>query len=401
LSERTVVFLIGAVQFINIWDFMMVMPLGPDFATDLGIRSSQIGLIGGSYTAAAAIAGFLGSFFLDRFDRRTALAVAMLGLVLGTLAGGLATGLPSLMAARVLAGTFGGPATSLSFSIIADLIPDARRGKAIGSVTMAFSAASIVGTPLSLELARWGGWRLPFFVVGGAGLVVAMLAIVRLPRMRGHLARTGGRAGTFVELFSRPVVFMSYAMTALVMTAGFLVIPSLSPYVLFNLGYPREHFWMLYAVGGGVSFFTLRQMGKLVDRFGSFRIGFFGSLLVSLTLYVGFHREPPLLHPILLFCAFMFSMSFRNVAYNTLASRVPRPFERARFQSLQSCIQHLASALGAFASARILSERPDRSLEGMDDLALIAIGVSLLVPVMLWLVEKRIGRPVPQVAATR
>ncbi len=26
------VFLIGAVQFINIWDFVMVMPLGPDFA---------------------------------------------------------------------------------------------------------------------------------------------------------------------------------------------------------------------------------------------------------------------------------------------------------------------------------------------------------------------------------
>ena len=31
-SERLIVFLVGAVQFVNILDFMMVMPLGPDFA---------------------------------------------------------------------------------------------------------------------------------------------------------------------------------------------------------------------------------------------------------------------------------------------------------------------------------------------------------------------------------
>ena len=39
-SERTLVFLVGAVQFINILDFMMVMPLGPDFAASLGIPTS-------------------------------------------------------------------------------------------------------------------------------------------------------------------------------------------------------------------------------------------------------------------------------------------------------------------------------------------------------------------------
>src|SRR6187399_778346 len=110
VSERWIVFLIGAVQFVNILDFMMVMPLGPDFAAALGIPISSLGIIGGSYTAAAAVAGIVGSFFLDRFDRRSALAVAMLGLVIATASGGFATGLPSMIAARVLAGCFGGPA---------------------------------------------------------------------------------------------------------------------------------------------------------------------------------------------------------------------------------------------------------------------------------------------------
>src|SRR5688572_16662379 len=110
-SERAIIFCVGAVQFVNILDFVIVMPLGPDFATDLKIPLSHLGYIGGSYTAAACVSGFLGAFFLDRFDRRKALAVAMLGLVLGTLAGAFAQGLVSLMIARIIAGAFGGPAT--------------------------------------------------------------------------------------------------------------------------------------------------------------------------------------------------------------------------------------------------------------------------------------------------
>src|SRR6188768_1764270 len=102
-SERVLIFLVAAVQFVNVLDFMMVMPLGPDFAAALGIPTSHLGYIGGSYTAAAAIAGMFASMFLDRFDRRKALAVTMFGLVCGTVAGGFATGLHSLMAARILA----------------------------------------------------------------------------------------------------------------------------------------------------------------------------------------------------------------------------------------------------------------------------------------------------------
>ena len=149
--ERAVVLLVAAVQFVNILDFVMVMPMGPDFAAALGIPASKLGLIGGSYTAAAAISGLACSFFLDRFDRRPALGVAMLGLVAGTAMGGLATGMPSLLAARIVAGLFGGPATSLSFSIIADVVPAQRRGTAMGIVMGAFSIASVLGVPAGLE----------------------------------------------------------------------------------------------------------------------------------------------------------------------------------------------------------------------------------------------------------
>ncbi len=392
VSERAVVLLIGAVQFVNILDFVMVMPLGPDFAKGLGIESSHIGTIGGSYTAAASVAGLLGGYFLDRFDRRKALAVCMLGLVAATAAGGLALGLSTLLLARVCAGIFGGPATALSLSIIADLIPVERRGRALGAVMAAFSVASVVGVPLALKVAELGGWRLPFFVVSALGLMVVGAALWFLPPVRGHLRPGGGaaRAPGVGDLLSRADVQLSYLMTALVMMSGFIVIPNISAYLQQNLGYPRDRLWILYFAGGIVSFVTLRLTGPLVDRFGSFRVGTVGVALAAITTYVGFVAYPAWLPIPALFMVFMLAMGVRNVAYNTLTSRVPDNPVRARFMSLQSATQHMASALGAFLSSRLLVDLPDGTLGGMDTIARVSIGLAAGVPVMLRVVEGRV-----------
>lgn len=402
INERAVVFLVGATQFVNILDFVMVMPLGPDFAAALDIPASHLGYIGGSYTAAAGVSGLVGALFLDRFDRRSALFVAMLGLTVSTALGGFAWDFDSLLAARVLAGLFGGPATSLSFSIIADVIPAGRRGKAMGAVMGAFSVASVLGVPAGLELARQGGWRLPFLATAALGLLVALAAAALLPPLRIHLeaAKMAPREATFLELLTRPLVLLSYAMTAVTMAAGFILIPNIAAFIQFNLGYPRDRLGLLYGVGGVASFFTMRLVGRLVDRHGAFPVGTAGALALAATIWAGFGPEHPKTPVLVVFVAFMIAMSFRNVAYNTLASKVPGPTERARFMSLQSAVQHFASAAGAFLSSKLLSERADHALVGMPTLALISIGLSCLLPPMLRIVEQRVherdARPATQ-----
>lgn len=160
-SEAMILALVGAVQFINILDFMIVMPLGPDFAVALDIPKHDIPSIGGAYTAAGAAAGLLGSLFLDRFDRRNALVVCLVGLFIGTAAATWSTGLNSLMAARVLAGMFGGPASSLAMSIVSDVVPPERRGRAMGAVMGMFAAASVLGVPLTWNLRSASAGRVP------------------------------------------------------------------------------------------------------------------------------------------------------------------------------------------------------------------------------------------------
>jgi predicted MFS family arabinose efflux permease len=392
VSERTLLFLVGAVQFVNVLDFMMVMPLGPDFAAGLGIPASKLGLVGGAYTAAAAVAGIAGAGFLDRFDRRRALSVAMLGLVAGTAAGGLATGLGTMVLARMVAGAFGGPATALSISIVADAVPPERRGKALGAVMGAFSVASVLGVPAGLEAARLGGWRAPFFGVALLGLVLAGAALRLMPPMTRHLAAESSPRPPGPGVLRRPIALLSLAGTASSMLSGFAVIPNLAAFVQYNLGFPRERLGLAYMIGGVVSFAVLRAGGRLVDRLGAPAVATAGTALFVAILAFGLAFPPPWLPVLLLFAGFMTANSLRNVSASTLSSRVPGPAERARFLSAQSAVQHLASALGATLSTRVLTVEGDGRLAGMRELAAGSAAVAALLPFLVFRVAALLRR---------
>lgn len=392
VSERKLLFLLGAVQFINVVDFMMVMPLGPDFAAALAIPVHHLGLVAGVYTASAAVSGLIAALFLDRFDRRKALFVAMLGLVTGTAAGGFSTGLGTMLASRMLAGAFGGPATAVALAILADAVPPERRGRALGAVMGALSAASVLGVPAGLKLAELGGWNMPFFAVAGLGVAIASAVVFVMPPMRGHL-QAGGK-----QLPPRPLsaflrdttVLLSLSATAVTMGGGFAVIANLSGFLQYNLAYPRNRLEILYMAGGLSAFFTMRIAGFFVDRKGSLPVVIAGTLFIVGVLALGFTFDRPLIPVVAIFMAFMVGNSTRLVALNALTTRVPSGPERGRFMSAQSAVQHMSTALGSGLSTAVLTERPDHSLAGMPKLAWGAIAVSVLLPLLVAAVARRV-----------
>jgi predicted MFS family arabinose efflux permease len=289
---------------------------------------------------------------------------------------------------------FGGPATSVGLSILADVVPAERRGKALGAVMGAFAAASVLGVPAGLELARIGGWRLPFFAVSALGVMVVVAAIAVMPPMRMHLTRSGKLVpprGLGAFLRDRTVL-LSLATTMVVFAGGFAVIPNLSAYLQQNLGYPRARLGVLYLVGGVISFVAMRMGGGVVDRRGSVAVTVTGSLLMMGDLVVGFLAEPPLVPILAVFVAFMLANALRSVAINTLSSRVPFPAERARFMSAQSAVQHLAAAFGAVVSSFLLSERADGHLVGMKAVAAFSLVLAGCVPFLVGAVSARVLR---------
>ena len=67
--EKLILFVLAAAQFTHIVDFMMMMPLGPQLMRIMQINPQQFSVLVASYTFSAGIFGFLGAFFIDRFDR--------------------------------------------------------------------------------------------------------------------------------------------------------------------------------------------------------------------------------------------------------------------------------------------------------------------------------------------
>jgi predicted MFS family arabinose efflux permease len=45
-TERIMLFTLAAIQFVNIMDFMIMMPLGPNLISIFGIEPSDFGIIG-------------------------------------------------------------------------------------------------------------------------------------------------------------------------------------------------------------------------------------------------------------------------------------------------------------------------------------------------------------------
>jgi len=308
--------------------------------------------------------------------------------VLGTALGGVATGLGTLLLARVVAGMFGGPATSLSLAVIADVIPPARRGKAMGAVMGAFSVASVLGVPAGLELARRFSWRAPFFAVAALGLVIALGAVALMPPMRQHLAAPR-RSGPRVPLLDS-ITLLSLANTALVMCGVFAVVPNISAFVQHNMGYPRDRIGLLYLVGGVASFLVMRTVGRVADRFGYTSMIALGTLLQVTALVTAFISPVRGLPVLAIFTIYMLSGSVRMVPMQALASRVPRPEQRARFMSAQSAVQHAASALGAVLASLVLYATADGMLVGMDRVAWGAVVVAVLLPIGAFVLERKV-----------
>jgi hypothetical protein len=71
---------------------------------------------------------------------------------------------------------------------------------------------------------------------------------------------------------------------------------------------------------------------------------------------------------------------------------VPRASERARFQSTQSAVQHLASAGGALLSSALLSTGDGGALVGMWKVAAFSGAMAVALPLLLAAVQPRVLR---------
>ena len=218
-----------------------------------------------------------------------------------------------------------------------------------------------------------GGWRVPFFTLAALGALVIAAAMAALPPQRAHLL---AQSAPFCEVLRRPVVRLGLATGAIGAMAHYMLVPNLSAYVQLNLCYPRDRLGLIYMIGGAFVFGTTRLAGWLADRHGASPVVLFDATLYFAVLIVGFIYPVDAVPVIVVFVGLMISSSFRFIPVQALLPRIPAPGERARFMSIQGALESITAGSGAMMSAQILTEHPDRSPGGIDDVAWLAIALT-------------------------
>jgi predicted MFS family arabinose efflux permease len=394
-DERSLLLTLAAIQFTYIVDFMVMMPLGPEFTRLFAISDARFGLLVSAYTLAAGAAGLLGSFFVDRFERKTLLLWMYVLFAAATLACGLSPTYGLLMTARIAAGLFGGVMGALVQTIVADAVPFERRGRAMGIVMSAFSLATVAGVPASLWLAAQFGWHASFIAIALASFGIAAVGLRTLPRIDAHL-RSGRRStpgADIVIVLRDPVHWRAFAFTALLMSTGFTTIPYLTIFMTSNLGLAPAQVPLVYLAGGVATFFSARAIGALADRWGKVRAFRAVALVAMLVLITLTHLPPvPLWLLITVTTLFFVFVSGRMVPGMALITGSSAPAVRGTFMSLNGTVQSASMGLAAMVGGLLIGRDANGLVTGYALCGWIAAALSVL---GLWWVGRLQVRSAP------
>ena len=379
--ERWLLFTLAGIQFTHILDFMIMMPLGPQFTALFGISNAQFGLLVSAYTLWAGFSGLMAATYIDRFGRKQ-LLLGMYSLFgLATLACALAPDYLWLMVARVAAGLFGGVLSALSQTIVADVIPFERRGRAMSVVMTSFSVSTVAGVPLGLFLAAHFNWHAPF--VGIAALVglLSLAAWQTLPRLDAHLhhpERVSVWRG-IGQVLAEPNHLKAFAVSGLMMFAAFTVIPYITIYLQSNAGMKTQEVPWIYLCGGLATLLSARYFGRLTDRVG--KVQMFQRLALAVTVPLmgtTLSQGLPLWGLLAISTLFFTVMSGRMIPGMAMISSAALPRLRGTFMTLNSAVQSASMGLAALVAGLIIGRDAQGQLTGYWVAGLLGVVASLL-----------------------
>jgi len=372
--EITTLLSLGAVQFTHILDFMIMMPLGPQLMKGFKIDPEQFTHLVATYAFAAAVSGFIGGFFMDRFDRKRALLITYTGFALATVACGLAPTHHWLLVARLAAGAFGGLAGSLVNAMVADVIPPERRGRATSWVMASFPVASVLGIPAGLYLAAAYGWHAPFFLLAGCAAANLVVASFALPHIRtavqGHEPIRQMR-----EILSHVVHRKALAVGAVLIMGGGALIPFLAPSMVANMGLSEADLPRAYAIGGACTFFSMPLVGWLSDHMNRFTLLSWLSVGASIVALVITRLGPSSLTFVCVMMAlFMVTMSGRFAPAMTMVTNAVDARYRGGFMAVNSALQQAASGVANLIAGYFVTSDAAGHLLGYPTLGYVAVG---------------------------
>src|SRR6476646_6732919 len=194
----------AAVLAINL-DTTIVNVALPSISTELSAGTRQLQWVVDGYNLAFAGLVLAAGSLSDRFGRRPALIVGLIGFALASAAGALVTSAGALVAMRFAMGTFAALIFPTTLSIISNTFRERReRAAALGIWGAVVGLGVAAGPVLGGVLLQHFYWGSVFWALVPLALVTALAALLCVPEARDDS----------VPALARPGLVISVAMLA-------------------------------------------------------------------------------------------------------------------------------------------------------------------------------------------
>lgn len=364
------VFLIGTMEYIitGVIDMM---------AVDLGVTTSEIGLMVTGFALSAAIAAPILIALTMNMDRKKLLLItlglfiASNGLMLLQLSYNM------MLAIRILQGASGGVATVVAMAIATRLVEKEKRGNAIGIILMGLSSSLVLGVPVGTFFSERFGWRVLFVLIALLSLIPAAILYKKVPSIKEKET---------VSLRMQLAILKDVRiLTALAITLGYVggyatLFTYITPFLQETTSLSITQISGVLFLAGVCSFIGSRVGGQLADRKGP-RFTIALGLLAQGAMLLLFSLAG--VHLVVLMAVFMVFMlatwSISPAQQLLLVNLVPRSPDIAL--SVNTSFIQFGFALGSGLGGLVIRHGSILQLNGA---GLVPIGVALLLALLLF-----------------
>jgi predicted MFS family arabinose efflux permease len=283
LSESALLWTLLIGNFVIGTGVMLVPGTLNDIATSLQINVASAGQLITAGAITVCVGAPLFAALVAKFDRRQLLAVSMLWYAITHAACALAPGYTSLLILRVLAVISAAIFTPQAAAVAGMLVAPERRGRAITTVFLGWSIASVVGSPLSALVGGTYGWRVAFWILAALAMLCAALVWrviplgVKPPAVSGAMWR---------QTLGSKLLIVTVLVTALSASGQFVQFAYFSPYVAQQLKGSAQDMAMLFAVFGLFGVIGSFTVSRMIDRTGAPKAVMITLLLMAMSLLI-------------------------------------------------------------------------------------------------------------------
>ncbi len=316
----------------------------PFVRADLAADDGHVWWMVSGAPAGSALGALLVTPIAARLGRRGAMVGGMLVFLVASLLHLVPAGPTWLVAARVLSGLAVGVAYAAASALVAEIVPYARRGSAMGRFTAGMFLAVPIGMPLAVWLAREVHWSTLFAfqaVVAAAGTWWALRAVpdVRHEEPRRALLAPLGSGAVVAGLIATMLHVGSFFTTVQLATSW-----------LDQTGRVRkEDQILLWVAFGAASVLGSSMLGRVSDAIGKRNFVLTTSALLA-GCFVLMAREPGGVLLASLAGALAVIAAARTGPLQALVSGLVPPAQLSGLMGLRSCAMQVgvvAFALGA------------------------------------------------------